>query len=87
MKKMKIDTYTSATNGGKHLSVPAGTDLSKMPFPNTLHPDLHKVYPRKKSEDIQPGDSRTGMNSADIIDQINKNGFAVHDTTITITIK
>ena len=83
---MKIDIYTSKKNLGKHLSGPAGKDVREIEFPNTIDPDLKEVS-LWETKDIRPEDRRVGMDSADIIEQIEQNGFAVHDTTIKITIK
>lgn len=83
---MKIDIYKSVRNGSKYLSVPAGTDVAGTPFPSTLDPDLHKLSPFKTSFDIQPGESRVGLNSDDIIRQITEQKFATHSTTVTVTV-
>jgi hypothetical protein len=84
---MKIDIYKSVKNGTKYISVPANADIEKMAFPASLDTDLLSLSPFKTALDIQPGDGRVALNSADIIDQINKNGYATHTATVTVTIK
>lgn len=83
---MKIDIYKSVLNGNKYLSVPAGTNILKMPFPSDLDRDLIKLSPFKTSLDIKPGDNRIALDSDDVIRQINEKGYASHAATITVTI-
>jgi len=83
---MKIDIYKSVKNGTKYLSVPAGTDMSSKQFPADLDPDLLTLSPFKTSLDIQPGDHRAALDSADVVQQINDRGFATHTATVTVTI-
>ena len=82
---MKIDVYKLATHEDKYLSVPAGTDIAKMTFPSALHSYLHKLPSIDKTLDIQPGDTRAGFDSADIIYQIEQNGFSTHEAKVTVT--
>jgi len=82
---MKIVTYASAARFGKYLSVPAGTDFAKTPFPSTLDQDLRKVFPLPGgSQDFQPGDTRL-LDSDDIIRQITEKGYATHTANITVS--
>jgi hypothetical protein len=83
---MKIDIYKSALNGEKYLSVPAGTDVAKTPFPSTLDQDLLKLSPFETSLNIQPGDNRIALDSSDIIRQITEKGYAAHTASVTITV-
>ncbi len=79
---MKIDIYTSATNAGKHLSVPNGTDLSVKELPSTIDPDLLKVY-FNKTIDTEIVTNPLGMDLDDVMKQIKTKGFAVHATKIS----
>ena len=83
---MKIDIYKSIKDGTKYLSVLAGTDIEKKPFPSDLDPDLLSLSPFKTSLDIQPDESRVALNSNEVIKQINDKGFAVHTATISVTV-
>ena len=83
---MKIDVYTSARNSKKHLSVPAGTDLSTVKFPSDLDPDLHTVSPFKASIDTAARTKPTALDPHDVEQQINSNGFAVHGSSIEINV-
>ncbi len=84
---MKIDIYKSTKNGRKYLSVPSGTDLANMPFPNDFDKDLLELSPFSTSMELTPGEHRVALDSDDIIKQINEKGYAVHTATTTVTIK
>jgi hypothetical protein len=83
---MKIDIYKSVLNGEKYLSVPAGTNVAKTPFPDTLDPDLLKLSPFKTELEIKPSDHRVALDSADVINQIKAKGYATHGAKVTVTI-
>jgi hypothetical protein len=84
---MKIDVYRSTKNQTRFLSVPAGADPKKMIFPETFDSDLRDVEPYHSGLDIQSGDQRIGLNSAEIIGQINKYGYAVHGALVRMSEK
>lgn len=83
---MKIDIYKSVKSGNKYLSVPDGTDVTKLNLPSGFDPDLLSLSPFKSSLDIQPSDQRAALDSADVIQQITDKGYAVHGATTTVTI-
>ncbi len=81
---MKIDIYKSTKNGTKYLSVPAGTDVKKYKFPPNIDPDLLSLLPFKTSLDIKEEDNRVAIDSRQVINEINKNGYAIHGAKIEV---
>jgi hypothetical protein len=81
---MKVDIYTSSTNGGKHLAVPAGTDLKSVLFPTSLDKDLHRVSPLRATIDTK--DPGYGINIRDLEVQVETKGFAVFGRTVEINV-
>lgn len=84
---MKIDIYRSATNSTKYLSVPSGADVGNLVLPANIDSDLLKLSPFKTPLEIRPEQPRIALDAADVINQINKNGYAIHGTTTTIDVK
>ena len=82
---MKVDTYNSVKNSSKMLTVPTGTDIAKMTFPEDIDPDLLDLSLLHGDIDIFPGDKRVAFDSRDIISQIEKKGHATHGVQITMT--
>ncbi|MFM7010177.1 MAG: hypothetical protein ACKO0Z_12745 [Betaproteobacteria bacterium] len=80
---MKIDIYRSTTDGGKYLSVPAGTDIGDFLFPSDIDADLKNVAPFKADIEIIPGRRAVGLDPDDISRQIEANGFATHGVRIS----
>lgn len=83
---MRVDIYKSTKNGNKYISVPFGTDIGKMQFPSNLDPDLLSLSPFKTELDIDPYQPCVALDSSDIIKQILANGYALHETKITISV-
>ena len=83
---MKIDIYRSATSSTKYLSVPSGTNVEDLLFPPSIDRDLLKLSPFKTELDVSPEQPRIALDVADVISQIDKNGYAVHSATVTIEI-
>jgi hypothetical protein len=67
---MKIDMYCSVNNKMKFLSVPAGTDVSKMQFPADFDPDL-RVLRFKSQLEFIPGEHYIAVDAQDVVNQIN----------------
>jgi hypothetical protein len=84
-KKLDIDIYKSATNGRKYLSVPTGTDVTKINFPEGSDKDLRKLNPFKSKVRITAGVPLIALDSDDVISQIEKNGYALHGAMTVIT--
>jgi hypothetical protein len=80
---MKIDTYRSTKNKGKFVSVPSGTSPKTL-LPANIDPDLKSLSLFKTVDDVQVTDKRIALDSADIIQQISKNGYAIHGAEITV---
>ena len=85
---MKVAVYKSTKNGDKYLTVPGGTEVKKMNLPADIDSDLLSLSPFKTSLEIDNGDKRIGLDTDDVIAQINEKGFAIHGaTTIIIEIE
>lgn len=82
---MKIDIYRSTKNKSKFISVPSGTSPKTL-LPANIDPDLKSLSPFK-TIDVQTTDKRAGLDGPDIIQQISKNGYAIHGAKITVTEK
>ncbi len=81
---MKVDIYKSTKNSTKYLTVPADTDVQKYKFPADMDADLLSLSPFKTSLDINANDNRVALDSKQVIDDINKKGFAIHGAKIEI---
>ncbi|MDY6944548.1 MAG: hypothetical protein SXG53_02425 [Pseudomonadota bacterium] len=79
---MKVDICCRRRNATKFLSVQAGTDPSKLKLPASFDPDLKQLARFKTGLDINPGDPTIGLNPAEVIAQITRNGYAVHSAPI-----
>lgn len=62
----------------KYLSVPAGSDLSKMAFPADTDSDYQSVSVYKQDVGIESGKPAVGLDVDDILGQIASRGFAFH---------
>jgi hypothetical protein len=78
---MKIDIHRSTQNKGKFVSVPSGASPEALLAAN-INPDLKSLSPFK-TIDVQTTDKRIALDGADIIQQISKNGYAIHGAEIT----
>jgi uncharacterized protein YcgL (UPF0745 family) len=77
---MIIDVYVSTKNESKFLSVPQDTNLSELTIEDQ---DYKSVSLSKKGKHINLNENRIGVNTNDVINQINKNGYALHSTKTT----
>ncbi|MCB2141225.1 hypothetical protein KQH27_00790 [bacterium] len=84
---MKIDIYKSIKNGNKYLSVPGGTDVENIQFPGKIDPDILTLSPFKTCLELIEGESYIALDEKDVIEQIKKNGYAIHSAKIIIRIK
>jgi len=82
----KIDVYTSTKDGTKHLSVAAGTDVASLTLPADFDPDMKVLSPFKTRIELDPAKTRTALNQEAVQQQINKNGYAIHNATYEITV-
>lgn len=83
---MKIDIYKSTKNGDKYLSVPKGTKVESLQLPDPVDPDLLTLSPFKTRLELTPGKSHPALDQDNIIEQIEKNGYAVHGAKIEIKV-
>jgi hypothetical protein len=83
---MNIDLYCSAKNPSKYLAVPTGTNIRTFLFPPNLDPDLRTVGRLKTNLTIIPGRSYIGINAANVVKQIQSQGFANIIVKMTFTV-
>jgi hypothetical protein len=84
---MKIDIYKSIVNSKKYISVPAGTDIRSIQFPDTFDKELVKLSPFKSEHEIFPDVPYIALDSNEVIKQIKEKGYAIHGAKIEITIQ
>ena len=83
---MIIDIYKSTKNGNKYLSVPKGTKIAQLELPDSVDSDLLTLSPFKTRLEIEPKKTHATLDQDDIIQQIERNGYAVHEAKTVITI-
>ena len=83
---MLVDIYRSSKNDTNFISVPAGTDISQVDLPEDVEQAFSQATPFRQDVDLQPGGKRIGIDSDDIIKQINGNGFATHGAAVKFDI-
>jgi len=83
---LKIDIYKSTKNGNKYLSVPKGTKMESLQLQDPVDRDLLTLSPFKTRLEITPGKSHFALDQDNIIEQIEKNGYAVHGAKIEIKV-
>ena len=84
---MKVDIYKSNKNGSKYLTVPEGTDVTKINLPTNIDPDLLDLSLSQKGLELDPNKPRIALDETDIENQISKQGYAVHGVSITSTVR
>ncbi|MCF7971528.1 MAG: hypothetical protein K9L22_10245 [Methylococcaceae bacterium] len=83
---MIIDIYTSTKSGNKYISVPKGTKIAELKLPNSIDPDLLTLSPFKTRLEIDPKKNHSALDQNNIIQQIENNGYAVHEAKTVINI-
>jgi len=81
-----IDIYKSTKNGNKYLSVPKGTKIAELKLPDSIDSDLLTLSPFKTRLEIEPNKTHPALDQDHIIQQIESNGYAIHEAKIVITI-
>lgn len=81
---MKVDTYRSRQSLDQFLTVPTGTRLSSLPLPINLAQMFANADQFWKGEEIEPTQSRAGMNTTEILADIARQGFASRQATVTV---
>jgi hypothetical protein len=84
--KLKIDIYKSTKDGNKYLSVPKGTKVESLLLSDPVDRDLLTLSPFKTRLEITPGKAHFALDQDNIIEQIEKNGYAVHGAKIEIKV-
>lgn len=84
---LKIDIYTTLTNGHKYFSIPVGTKLSELTLPDELDPEVLSLSPFKTRLEINEDKPHSALDAKNIIQQIEKKGFAIHSSNQTIQLK
>ncbi len=83
---MKIDIYNSAIKGDKFLSVPKGTKISELKLPESVDQDLLTLSPFRTRLEINASKMHPALDQKDVLRQIEKNGYAIHGTTLLLKI-
>jgi uncharacterized protein YcgL (UPF0745 family) len=81
---LKIDIYQSAKCGDKYLSVAKGTRVEALILPDSIDPDLFSLSPFKTRLEVEKGKSHAAIDQDDVINQIEKVGYAMHGAKKTI---
>ncbi|EKO3541431.1 hypothetical protein K0L52_003231 [Vibrio fluvialis] len=83
---MLVDIYRSSKNDSNFISFPTGTDITQIDLPEDVEKAFSQATLFKEGVDLQPGDKRIGIDSDDVIKQINDNGFATHGASVKFDI-
>ncbi|MFT7560100.1 MAG: hypothetical protein ACI93R_002015 [Flavobacteriales bacterium] len=75
---MKIDIYTSSTNGQKYLSVSKGVKIEEIELPKDFDTELLSLSPLRTRLELSTDKEHANLDQVDILKQIEENGFAVH---------
>jgi hypothetical protein len=84
---LKIDIYTSAKNGSKYLSVTKGTKIQDLNLPDTIDPDVLTLSPFRTRLEVELTVEHDALDQADIIRQIDEQGYALHGAKKVISLK
>jgi len=84
--KLIIDIYKSTKNGNKYISVPKGTKIIQLELPDSIDPDLLTLSPFKTRLEIEPKKAHAALDQDNIIQQIERNGYAIHEAKTVITL-
>ena len=81
---MIIDVYLSTKDDDKYLSVPTGTDVNTLNFPEDMDPDLLDLTQFKTALELDQDNPIVGVDQRDIEKQIAKRGYALHGARLNI---
>jgi len=84
---LKIDIYTSISNGDKYLSIPVGTKIEELALPADVDAEILTLSPFRTRLEVDAEKPHNALDAKDIIRQIEKNGFAVHSSTQKIQLE
>ncbi|MFT5691022.1 MAG: hypothetical protein ACI92E_000347 [Oceanicoccus sp.] len=83
---MKIDIYTSAVNGSKHLSVLKGVKLDSLVFAADVDTDILSLSPFKTRLDLDLKREHDALEHVDVLQQIEEKGYAIHSAKFLISL-
>ncbi|QFY43732.1 hypothetical protein F6R98_14765 [Candidatus Methylospira mobilis] len=83
---MKIDMYVCTNNSNKYLSVPAGTKVEDLEWPESTDPDIFSVSPFRSGIELDPDKPLFGLDQKNMIKQIESKGYAIHGSRVDYTI-
>jgi hypothetical protein len=83
---LKIDIYSSATAGGKFLSVAMGTKISELKLPESVDKDLLTLSPFRTRLEIDASKKHPALDQKDVLRQIEKYGYAIHGATLLLKV-
>jgi uncharacterized protein YcgL (UPF0745 family) len=81
---MKIDIYTSATNGSKYLSVLKGVKVEDLEFPADFDSELLRLSPFRTRLELHADKEHNAVDKEDVLKQIEEKGYAVHGAKFEI---
>jgi len=76
----------STKNGDKYLTVAKGTKVDALELPDTIDPDVLTLSPFKTRLELIPGKEHPALDLADILKQIEENGYAIHGAKTVINL-
>ena len=82
---MIVDIYRSLTANEKFLTVPAGTNLETIGLGHSCSSDYRELSLFKGHVGFYSDDPRAGMDTGTILKDIARNGFAAHETAVSIS--
>ena len=83
---MKIDIYTSAVNGSKHLSVLKGVKLDSLVFPADIDTEILSLSPFRTRLDLNLEKEHDALEHVDVLQQIEEKGYAIHSAKFSISL-
>ena len=84
---MKIDIYTSTTNGNKYLSVLKGTKPENLDLPADIDSDVLNLSPFRTRLELNPSKEHNAIDQGDVLKQIEEKGFAIHGAKVNVELK
>ncbi len=64
-----------------------GTKIDSLQLPSTTDADLLSLSPFKTRLEIDPSKQHPALDQADVIQQIEDKGYAIHGAKITVTLE
>ena len=83
---MKVDTYRSNSTPDHFLTVPVGTKPETIELPVALVTVFASATTFMSDIEMEADKPRGGMNCKEILADIERQGFAVHQAGVTVTL-